>query len=195
MMLHPFGWVSEKSRKAVFWVFFALAIILMIAQQLSGGPLKTGAAPAGIVSFELAGSISNAEKILSSWDGLARTYAGLNLGLDFLFIVAYAGAIGLGCSLLAASLGKRFKTFGTVGVSLAWAQLLAAALDSTENYSLITLLFGSKENGWAVLARACAIPKFSIVVLGLAYLVAATIVWLILASLRMNSLSPGPKRP
>lgn len=194
MMSHPFMWVSESSRRAVFWVFFALAILLIIALQLLGGPLKTAAAPAGIVSFELAGSIANAERILSSWDGLARAYAGLNLGLDFLFIVAYAGAIGLGCSLLGASLGRRLKVFGSVGVSLAWAQLLAAAFDSTENYSLITLLLGSKENAWAVLARACAIPKFLIVLLGLAYLVVAIIVWLVLAALRRGNLPPETQK-
>jgi hypothetical protein len=194
-MLHPFGWISEKSRNAVFWVFFAFAILLMIAQQLSGGPLKTAAAPAGIVSFELAGSISKADAILSSWDGMARTFTGLNLGLDFVFIVAYAGAIGLGCSLLGASLGKRFRAFGIVGVSLAWAQLLAAALDSTENYSLITLLLGSKENGWAVLARVCAIPKFSIVLLGLAYLVIAFMMSIATAGVRRNGGPAEKKRP
>jgi hypothetical protein len=143
-----------------------------------GGPLRTGASSLGIVSFELTGSISNAEKILNSWDSLAKVYAGLNLGLDFLFIVAYAGAIGLGCSLLASSLGRRFRVFGTIGVSLAWAQLLAAVLDSTENYALIRLLLGSERNVWAVVARSCAIPKFLIVLLGLVYIVIALVVLL-----------------
>jgi hypothetical protein len=186
MMVHPFGWVKEDSRSRVFWVFFALAILLMAALQLLGGPLKTEAAPAGIVSYELAGGIANTERILSSWDDLARTYAGLDLGLDFLFIVAYAGAIGLGCSILGARLGSRLKAWGTAGIVLAWAQIVAAACDSTENFSLITLLLGSREKGWAVLARACAIPKFLIVLLGLAYIAAAVAVWLVLAVRRKS---------
>ena len=195
MMLNPFGWVKEGSRRTVFWVFFALAVLLMAALQLLGGPLKTEAAPAGIVSYELAGSISNAERILSSWDSLAKTYAGLNLGLDFLFIVAYAGAIGMGCSILGSSLGRRLKAWGPVGIVLAWAQLAAAACDSTENFSLITLLVGSRENGWAALARACAIPKFLIVVLGLAYIAAAVVAWLVLAARRKGSPLPGAQKP
>lgn len=186
-MSHPFMWVSESSRKTVFWVFLGLAILLMIALQLLGAPLKTSAAPAGIVSFELAGSIDSTEKILSSWDALARAYAGLNLGLDYLFIVSYAGAIGLGCALLAASLARRLRVFAFIGVILSWAQLLAAACDATENYSLISLLLGSKTDGWALLARACAIPKFLIVLLGLAYLAVALIVLLVWAARRKAS--------
>jgi hypothetical protein len=183
-MSHPFKWISEPSRKTAFWVFFALAILLMIALQALGAPLKTPAAPGGIVSFELAGSIDAAEKILGSWDGLARAYAGLNLGLDYLFIVAYAGAIGLGCALCAASLASRLRVFASIGFILSWAQLLAAVCDSTENYSLISLLVGSTDDGWALLARACAIPKFSIVLLGLAYLAVALVVLLVSAASR-----------
>jgi hypothetical protein len=176
MMSRLFQRISKSVRIGLFWVFFVLAILLMGALQILGGPLKTGASPLGIVSFELAGSISNAEKILNSWDSLAKIFAGLNLGLDFIFIVAYTGAIGLGCSLLASSIGRRFRVFGTVGISLAWAQLLAAACDLTENYGLISLLLGSKRNLWAVMARSCAIPKFLIVLLGLVYIIIALVV-------------------
>ncbi len=193
-MSHPFKWVSESSRKTVFWVLFGLAILLMIALQVLGAPLKTQAAPAGIVSFELAGSINAAEKIVSSWDGQARTYAGLNLGLDYLFIFAYAGAIGLGCALLAASVARRHKVFASIGFVLSWAQLLAAACDATENYALISLLLGSRVNGLALLARACAIPKFLIVLLGLAYFAFALIVLLVWAARRKQNLPSGMQR-
>ena len=100
-MVHPFLWVSESSRTRVFWVFFTLAVALMVILQLLGAPLKTAAAPAGIVSYELAGKAAESQKILSAWDPAQKAYAGLNLGLDYLFIVSYVGAIGLGCSLLA----------------------------------------------------------------------------------------------
>ena len=175
-MVHPFLWVSESSRTRVFWVLFALAVALMVILQFLGAPLKTSAAPAGIVSFELAGNAAQSQRILGSWDAGARAYAGLNLGLDYLFIVSYVGAIGLGCSLLAGNLRKRIRSLFYVGVTLAWAQFLAAAFDSLENIALLRLLLGSRQAAWSVIARACAIPKFMIVLLGLLYIVVALVI-------------------
>jgi hypothetical protein len=59
-------------------------------------PLRTDAAPDGIVSFELAGTIGRAGEILASWGTLselgglsifqpARTDLAFSLGLDYLF--------------------------------------------------------------------------------------------------------------
>ena len=58
-----------------------------------------------------------------------------------------------------------------VGIVLAWAQFAAATLDAVENYALIRVMLGSTPNLWPALARACAIPKFAIVGLGLLYLI------------------------
>jgi hypothetical protein len=174
-MVHPFLWVSESSRTRVFWVFFTLAVALMVILQLLGAPLRTAAAPAGIVSYELAGQAAESQKILSAWDAVEKAFAGLNLGLDYLFIVSYVGAIGLGCSLLAVKLVQRFRALAYIGVTLAWAQFLAAAFDSLENIALLKLLFGSEQPAWSVVARACAIPKFLIVLLGLLYILVALV--------------------
>lgn len=81
-MFHPFLWISESSRTRVFRVFFALAAALMIILQLLGAPLKTAGAPAGIVSYELAGSAAESRKVLASWDAGTRASAGLNLGAE-----------------------------------------------------------------------------------------------------------------
>lgn len=175
-MFHPFLWVSESSRTRVFWVFFAVAAALMVVMQLLGAPLKTADAPAGIVSYELAGKASESQRILASWDVGTRASAGLNLGLDYLFIVSYAAAIGMGCSLLAGSIRKRARALAWVGIVLAWGQLFAGALDALENAALLRLLLGAAPGAWPVVARACAIPKFLIVALGLLYLLAAGVV-------------------
>lgn len=175
-MFHPFLWVSESSRTRVFWVFFAIAVALMIIMQLLGAPLKTADAPAGIVSYELAGSAVVSQGILASWDARIRAYAGLNLGLDYLFIVSYVGAIGMGCSLLAARIRPRAAPLAWAGIALAWGMLLAGALDALENVALLRLLLGAGPGAWPVVARACAIPKFLIVALGLLYLLVAGVV-------------------
>jgi hypothetical protein len=162
-------WIHEPSRKIAFWALAGLAILSMAALQLLGGPLKTEASPAGIVSFELAGTIANTERILESWDPGARVYAGLNLGLDFLFIDAYVGAIGLGCVLVGTLLGRRSHLLGAAGGYLAWAIVLAGMLDCAENYALIRLLLGSRQAWLAAAAQWCAVPKFLIVLAGLIY--------------------------
>jgi hypothetical protein len=93
----------------------------------------------------------------------------LSLGLDYLYLVAYASAIALGCVMVARRLSGRGEFLPLVGVVLAWAQFGAALLDCVENYALIRVLLGSQQELWPVVARWCAIPKFLIVALGLVY--------------------------
>jgi len=183
----PFVWIQEPSRKAAFWAFAGLAVLAMIALQLTGAPLKTDASPAGIVSYELAGTSENAAAILESWDSNARVHAGLNLGLDYLFIAAYVSAIGLGCVLVGKLLGRRVGWLERLGGYLAWAVVLAGVLDFVENYALIRLLLGSRAAWLAPAARWCAIPKFLIVLMGLLYVMPGAIIYLVTAK--------GPRKP
>jgi hypothetical protein len=165
----PFNWLPAAEQPRAFVALLIVTIAALVAEQITGGPLKTDAAPSGIVSFELAGALPVALKIIESWNQTARVYAGLNLGLDFLFIAAYASCIGLGCVLVARNLARQSAPVATIGVALAWALWLAALLDCTENYVLINLLLGSQQAAFAALAQWCAIPKFLIVGLGIAY--------------------------
>jgi hypothetical protein len=181
MNAHPFLWVRDSSRRALFCISAALAVLTMIALQVLGGPLKTESSPMGIVSFEIAGNLTHVETILSGWDPSTRVYAGVNLGLDYLFIDAYVVAIGLGCVLVAGRLGRHGRPFSVAGVLFAWGALLAGALDCVENYALIKLLLGSQANALAVVARACALPKFMLVLLGLLYLALGGIASLLVA--------------
>ncbi len=165
----PFNWLPVAEQPRAFVVLLVVTIAAMVAEQVTGAPLKTDAAPSGIVSFELAGTLPVAQKIVESWGAAGRVYAGLNLGLDFLFIAAYASCIGLGCVLVARNLARQSVAVATIGVALAWALWLAALLDCTENYALINLLLGSQQAAFAAIAQLCAIPKFLIVGLGIAY--------------------------
>ena len=185
---HPFDWLSTSEQKRAFMALLALTLVVMVSLNALGGPLNTEVAPAGIVSYELAGELSLAQSMVESWGQTGQVYAGLNLGLDYLFLVAYSSSIALGCVLVARSLNKsdaarpgspdpgRKRGFGNplraisgVGVPLAWAQFGAALLDSVENYALIQVLLGSQQASWPAVARWCAIPKFSIVAAGLIY--------------------------
>jgi hypothetical protein len=171
----PFNWLPVAGQPRAFVALFVLTILAMAAEQISGAPLRTDAAPSGIISFELAGTLPVAQKIVESWGSAGRVYAGLNLGLDFLFIAAYATCIGLGCVIVARNLARQSVPLATVGVVLAWVLLLAALLDCTENYALINLLLGSQQAAFAALAQVCAIPKFAIVGVGIVYVLLGSV--------------------
>ena len=166
---HPFNWLSTSGQKRAFLVLFALTLAVMVSLNALGRPLNTEVAPLGIVSFELAGELSLAQSMVESWGQTGQVYAGLNLGLDYLFMVAYSSCISLGCVLVARSLSPRVASLPSVGLILAWAQFGAALLDAVENYALTQVLLGSQQASWPAVARWCAIPKFLIVAAGLVY--------------------------
>ncbi len=180
----PFSWLPVSSQGRAFALLSVVALVLMGSLQISGAPLKTDVAPSGIVTFELAGVPTQAEAILQSWGPEGRVSAGLNLGLDFAFIVAYVCAIGLGCVLVGCRLSSVARPFAVAGIWLAWAQFVAGMLDCIENYCLIRLLLGSRDAWMPALARACAILKFGIVGIGILYVLIGAVVVLALRIFR-----------
>ena len=176
---HPFEWISLSAQKRAFWVLFVVTIVVMATLQVFDTPLKNEVAPSGIVSFEFAGDLSLAQKMIESWGRKGRITAGLSLGLDYLFLLAYAGSIGMGCVLIARNISKRAKQLCSVGVIFAWGLLVAALLDAVENYALIRVLLGSNLAIWPKVAKWCAVPKFVIVAAGLAYILNGALISLL----------------
>ena len=146
---------------------------------MTGAPLTTEAAPYGVVSFELAGTVENTAGILASWDANARLRAAFGLGLDFLFMAAYAGTIAFGCGMAARVLERKGWPLAAWGSFISWAVILAAFLDIIENIALTTIIFGSVASPWPEIARWCAIPKFALVFIGIVYLVFGGVVALV----------------
>ena len=177
---HPFEWFTPSGQIRAFIFFFILSLMVMVSLQVTGARLITTVSPSGILSFEFAGELSAAQNMVNSWGQTGRVYAGLNLGLDYLFLLVYACAIGLGCVLVARSLSPRTTFLANLGILIACAQFGAALLDCVENYALIRVLFGTEMAVWPVVARWCALPKFSIVGAGLIYVIIGTIVVVVL---------------
>ncbi len=165
---HPFTWLAEKSRPAVFRFATFFALFVFANSFLINQPLVTEAAPAGIVSFEFAWTLESAQAMIASWGDQARVSAAFGLGVDYLLMPAYALALGLGV-VLAVPRFSRLPRLAALGPWLAWGQILAAGLDSIENYALIRLVFGAREAYLAPLAGWCALFKFSLLLLGLGY--------------------------
>jgi hypothetical protein len=168
-MRHPFQAIPPEVRPKVFWPMLAITLFLLVLLNLEGKPMVTPAAPLGIVSYELAGSVSRAQQILASWDQRAQLSAAFSLGLDYVFMLAYSTTIGLACIWTADVLRRRSWPLAWVGAPLAWGQWLAAAFDATENIALVIILFGTVQAPWPEVARWCAIFKFSLIFLGLVY--------------------------
>jgi hypothetical protein len=173
-MRHPFQDIPASKRKRVFVPLLVLTLVVMGVLNGLGGPLKTEAAPQGIVSYEFAGNVSSAQEMLDSWKPQALAHAGFNLGFDFVFLLAYAAAIGLACAWVADVLQER-RRLAALGLWLAWGQGLAALLDAVENTALLKMLLGSASSPWPQIAWSCALPKFALVFLGLVYVVVGVV--------------------
>ena len=161
---------ADKRARFTLVVGAGLSFLLLLGMAVLDNALKTPEAPAGIISFELAGTLAGAEKIMGSWDGPARIQAGISLGIDFFFLVAYACTLAAASRMVAARLRPRRPWLGTLGCLMAGGAWCAACLDAVENMALIQLLIGRGEGWHAVLASGCAGLKFGLVAAVLAYL-------------------------
>jgi hypothetical protein len=82
---HPLDFLPLNARKPLFFLFLGLTAAFFAVFQVLDQPMRTPAAPAGIVSFELAGNTDKAGAMLASWNAGARLNAAFGLGFDFLF--------------------------------------------------------------------------------------------------------------
>lgn len=174
----PWGWLGAAGQRGLFWGTAGLSVLVLMALNLQGRALVTERAPAGIVSFELVGSVEGATAMLAEWGEQGRVAAGINLGLDYLFLVVYPIALGLGCLQIASRcqrLGEKGRWMASLAGPLAWEAILAGGFDAIENAALIQVLLGATDPVWPQLARWMALPKFALVLLCLLYLLAGVV--------------------
>jgi hypothetical protein len=168
-LTHPFLRLSSAAQKRALPPLVVATLALTAVLQVVGQPLQTAAAPLGIVSFELAGAPAAAQAMVASWDHNAQLHAAFSLGLDYLYMPLYAVAIALACVRAAGTSLRTPAAAASLGLLLAWGLGLAALLDAVENSALWQVLQGSALAAWPLLARWCAIVKFSLVIAGLFY--------------------------
>ena len=169
-MAHPFLGLSSRQRHHLFWLTLGLTVLAMAVLQIIDAPLKTAAAPLGVVSFALAGTSARATAILQSWDAHARLHAAFSLGFDYLFMLAYASAIALAALWVGEGDGAR------LGEAAAWGAGLAGVADAAENHFLWRLLLGVAPERYPFWARWAAMIKFAILAAALGYVCAALVI-------------------
>ena len=172
-MKHPLEKIPDEYRKRLFFTFLFLTLILFAVFRVLDQPLRTSAAPNGIVSFELARTPENAEYMLSSWSREGKSNAAFGLGIDYLFMPTYAFALAFG-TLLAA--GKHSGWTKSLGAVAGYGAFAAALFDAVENFALFQILLGAYESSYPAIAAVCATIKFGLLVFGLVY---ALISWLL----------------
>lgn len=190
-MRHPLEFVPDPYRKRLFLICLALTLILFGVFTVLDQPLRTDAAPYGIVSFELAGNPAAARTIADSWKQMSLLlsavagqpdpnivnipylFAAFGLGLDYLFMPAYASTLGFAGLLAAQKQGGWVKRLGALA---GYAAFTAALFDAVENYALLQVLSGISESPYPALAAFCAVIKFSLIAFSLMYAVSA---WLL----------------
>jgi hypothetical protein len=120
-----------------------------------------------VIAFELAGTPAQMAKILDTWgeDGIAD--ARLQTRLDFLFLIYYGNAVALG--VMIAQRRRESTALASLGGPLAWGAWIAALLDVVENVFLLRVLDGHLESPNPEIAYWCALVKFILLGLGIAY--------------------------
>ncbi|MBN1375303.1 MAG: hypothetical protein JXA01_04025 [Dehalococcoidia bacterium] len=167
-MSHPLRSIPVGKKLPVFLGLLAATLVLLLVLTLSG-PFSPN-----IVDYELAGSAAKAAGIIGAWDATARIQAGFSLGLDFLYMLVYSTTIALACLWGATVL--RSKGWRAIGILLAWGLWLAALLDAVENFALATMLFSNIAEPYPLVAKICALGKFGLILLGLAYCALAAVI-------------------
>jgi hypothetical protein len=166
----PLDFIPAHRRIALFRLFLVLTLALFAVFNLLDQPVRTPAAPGGIVSFELARTPEAAAAMLASWGKSARLSVAFGLGLDFLFMPVYATALGL--SIMIAADKRRGWFWSALGKALAWGAFLATGFDAVENISLFYILQNGAFSPAPQIAFWCASAKFILLTLGVSYALA-----------------------
>ena len=182
-MKHPLEFVHISHRKRFFFLFLTLTAVIFGIFRFLDQPLRTDAAPNGIVSFELAGTPQSARAVTDSWRlqslllssvagqpdpnivNIPYSYAAFGLGLDYLFMPAYALALAFGTLLVTQ---KHAGWLNSLAVVAGYGAFAAAMFDAVENFALWQVLLGVYESGYPALAAFCALIKFGLLIFGLA---------------------------
>ncbi len=177
-MRHPFESIPPGKLRIAFVPALALYAIIQLVFAWLDIPLRTAAAPNGIISFELAGSAAAAQAILVSWGELARLDASFGLGIDFLFMVAYSTMIGVAAIWAGRTLAGRGSWLAGLAGLVAWGLWLAVLCDSVENIMLLKQLFSGAASPLPEIAGISAAFKFALITIGLVYAAAGGAVWI-----------------
>jgi len=156
----PFSGLPRLLQASLFAALL-IATILLGRYLLELGKLSDQRLhPFGVLAIEAPGSPANARQFVERLGADGVESVRRQTRFDFAFLVAYALTLSLACGLIADGFaGGPMKAYG---IMIAWAALMAGALDAVENVAMLQMLGGSFQTPWPQLATVCASLKFSI---------------------------------
>jgi hypothetical protein len=137
-----------------FVVYTTLMLTVERRMRATGGP--------GIIPFELAGSATRAENIMTRWGDDGQRAARLSLWLDFGYMATYGTFMAL--------LVDRARRRRGHPTALPAAMSVAVAADAIEGVSLLKVLDGRRIRVHARRAQIAALIKFAILAAALGYI-------------------------
>lgn len=154
---------------AGFYVAFG---IIDASLKDTGGP--------SILGLEFAGSSDRLEEIFAEWGAHGRDLARLSLWIDFPFMAVYGAFFALAALAtrdFARAHGRR--ALAAAGIVTPAFAVAAALFDAAENILWLLLLGGHGGDAAPAIATGCAIVKFILLGLTIAY-----VLWGLVARLR-----------
>lgn len=155
----------------------ALATVVMIVvMRFMGVGLVSKFSPLGIVSLELSKNFDQAKSMI---DEVGVKPFQWNIGIDFLFIIAYMMLLFLCCKALM----NNYRSSGlkTIGLIFLELSVLVAVLDLIENIAMLITLGGYGTNTSVTVSYWAAIAKFVVAALVVVYIIIASILMFIIS--------------
>jgi hypothetical protein len=149
---------SPPARRVLFLLSLGAFIPIFATLGQISFALQNPTAPQGVMSFELAGTLARQNEMLASWTPLQILRLAFDLGLGFACLAAMLAVLGLACLWLSG----RILAYGLLAVAPLWA---------VENILMAQALFGHGTNLMAQVVYWCALVKFTVTGVSLAYIV------------------------
>lgn len=145
-------------------------VVMIIVMRFMGIGLESKFSPLGIINFELAKNFSDAANIIHE---VGKRPLQWNVGIDFLFIIAYSFFFFLCCKALM----NNYRSSGlkTIGLIFLELSVLVGVLDLIENIAMLITLGGYGSDISVGVSRWAAIAKFSMAGLIVFYIIVASI--------------------
>jgi hypothetical protein len=148
------------------------AVVLLIERKLGAGGRPS------ILDLELSGSAARVAEIASEWGADGLRLARMQLWIDFAFMVSYGAFFtlaGLATRTLAHERGLR--RLAAAGAVVPFFAAAAAIFDACENVIWL-LILGGHAATLAPVGTACAVIKFSLIGIAIAYSICGLFLWL-----------------
>ena len=164
--------------KLLIFVSIISFITVILIEVLVFMPIEADVSTYGILDFEFAWTSSKVETIFSVWGDTDMNNQGIAIYWDFLFIVGY---VSLAFALIVLALRRSKNKIQTIGIYMTITPFLTGIFDVIENVNLLEMLRTptSVSNFNAYIASLSATLKFSLLFVGIIYVIIALITLLI----------------